>query len=197
MFTGIVEEIGTVAGVDHGPGRSRLEIACRRVLDDLAIGGSIAVNGVCLTAVAVGPDRFAADAVPETLRCTNLGELTPGSTVNLERPLAAAGRFEGHVVQGHVDAVGEVLAVEGEGDGARLRIALPAPLSAYVVQKGSITVDGVSLTVAAAGDGWFEIAVIPHTLRATVLGDAEPGRRVNLEADVLAKYVERMLSETR
>ncbi len=156
----------------------------------------MAVNGVCLTAVSVDGDRVALDLVAETLARTNLGDLAAGDPVDLELPMAAAGRFDGHVVQGHVDGTGTVRSVEQEGEGRRLRIDLDPRLARYVAEKGSITVDGVSLTVAAvgaAGESWFDIALIPHTLAVTVLGSRRPGDTVNLEVDVIAKYVERLL----
>lgn len=192
MFTGIVERMGTVAAADRSEGGMRVEIGAEDL--GLRIGDSIAVNGVCLTAVETHSHGFAADLVLETLARTNLGELEPGSGVNLERPMRADGRFDGHIVQGHVDGIGIVLGVDREGDGKRISIQVPPGLSKYVAEKGSIAVDGVSLTVAATNDDEFEIALIPHTLIATTLGGRAPGSRVNLEVDVIAKYVERMMS---
>lgn len=194
MFTGIVEEMATVQAVDGGPEGCRVVLEAPRVAASLVIGASVAVNGTCLTAVEVVGTRFAVDAVAETLRRTNLGGLKAGSMVNLERPMPATGRFDGHVVQGHVDGTGTVEAITPEGVGARIRVSLPATLEPYLVEKGSITVDGVSLTVATLGSGWFEIALIPHTLQVTTLGRARPGDTVNLEVDILAKYVERLLT---
>ncbi|HZR14797.1 MAG TPA: riboflavin synthase [Acidimicrobiia bacterium] len=195
MFTGIVEELGRVRRVDHHDGGARLEIGCERVLDDAQDGASIAVNGCCLTVVGVGDGWWAADAVVETLERTSLGGLRAGDPVNLERPVRLADRLGGHIVQGHVDGVGTVAGREPLDDGStRVTITTPPGLLRYVVEKGSITVDGISLTVAALhGDG-FSVAVIPHTLAVTTLGTARPGDRVNLEVDVLAKYVERLLS---
>lgn len=195
MFTGIVEEKGTVrqrAPTDRG---MRLTITADRVASDLEVGSSVAVNGVCLTAVAAGVGEFEVDVVPETITRSNLSDLVAGSPVNLERPLPAAGRFDGHIVQGHIDGVGEVLEVLTEGEGRRLRLAIPGPLRRYVVEKGSLAVDGVSLTVAAVDAGSAEVALIPHTLQVTVLGERGPGDRVNLEVDVIAKYVERLMEE--
>lgn len=185
MFTGIVEELGRVR--DIGPG-GRLAIEASVVSPSLVIGSSIALNGCCLTAVEVGPDGFVVEAVPETLSRTNLADLRPGSEVNLERPLAMNGRLDGHLVQGHVDATGEVM--EPAPD---LRISAPADVLRYVVEKGSITVDGVSLTVVDVDDQTFSVAVIPHTAAVTTLGQRAVGDRVNLEVDLIAKYVERLL----
>lgn len=191
MFTGIVAQKGTVVFVADGGGK-RLTFDAGP-LADLGIGESIAVNGVCLTAVAVESPLVEVDVVGETLSRSNLGELEPGDVVNLERPLPASGRFDGHVVQGHVDGVGVVSEVEDGPDGKRVRIKVPDDLDRYVVEKGSITIDGVSLTVAAIGSGWLEVALIPHTLEVTNLGLRLVGDQVNLEVDILAKYVEKLL----
>jgi riboflavin synthase len=198
MFTGIVAEMGRVQTVTGSATGRRLVIDAGRVCDGLDVGDSIAVNGVCLTAVEVDPGRFAVDVVNESLTRSNLGNLGEGDRVDLERPMGAGGRFDGHIVQGHVDAVGVVLGVSEEGDARRMRIAVPDELARYVVEKGSITVDGVSLTVTAvapthAPDAWFEVVLIPHTLEVTVLGGRRVGEQVNLEADVIAKYVERLM----
>jgi len=194
MFTGLVEEVGTVRSVTPVGEGARVEIGASSVLDDVAMGASIAVNGCCLTVIDWGVDWWAADAVPETLERTNLGRLTPGDPVNLERPLAADGRYGGHVVQGHVDGTGELVAIEGLEDGSyRFDFSLPPALAPYVVEKGSIAVDGISLTVAAVAATTFSIAVIPHTFAVTAMGRREVGDTVNLEADVLAKYVERLV----
>jgi riboflavin synthase len=186
MFTGIVEERGRVRSLEGG----RLVVDCRTVGDDTAVGESVAVNGVCLTVVGAAPGELLFDLAPETLSRTTLSRLRPGDPVNLERPLTLATRLGGHLVQGHVDGVGTVRTIAGNGQGARLRIALPERLRPYVVEKGSVAVDGVSLTVAAADEEAFEVALVPHTLEVTTLGDRRPGDEVNLEADVLAKYVE-------
>jgi riboflavin synthase len=175
----------------------RLVIDAPPVTAGLAVGASVAVDGVCLTAVEVEGTRLAVEVVPETLARTTLGRLRSGSVVNLERPLPADGRFDGHIVQGHVDGVGTVTAVEPEGDGVRMRIAVPPDLSRYLVEKGSVTVDGVSLTVAGRSDDEIQIALIPHTLEVTGLGLRRPGDGVNLEVDVIAKYVERLLEPHR
>ena len=194
MFTGIVEELGTVRGVHPIGGGARVEIQATQVLDDTSIGASIAVNGCCLTVVELGEGGFAADAVTETLDRTNIGTLTPGDPVNLERPLRLQDRLGGHLVQGHVDAVGMLRLRTPEDDGSqRLEFAVPHDVLRYVVEKGSITVDGVSLTVAAVLDDGFAVAVIPHTLAVTTLGTKRDRDPVNLEVDVVAKYVERML----
>jgi riboflavin synthase len=203
MFTGIVEELGTVRAVDAvGDGR-RLVVAAETVLDDVTLGASVAVNGCCLTVVEWGDEWFAVDAVPETLERTTIGDLAIGDPVNLERPLAADGRFGGHVVQGHVDTVTEVLAVVDQSDGSRwLTFRLPEDLAGQVVEKGSVTLDGTSLTVASVGQSsnWghtFDVALIPHTLEVTTLGGRSPGDRLNVEADVIARYVAGLLGAGR
>jgi riboflavin synthase len=185
MFTGIVEELGTVERRD-GP---KLRIRAERVLDGVGPGDSTAVNGCCLTVVAWGPGWWEADVSDETYSRTNLGALRPGDPVNLERPVRLEDRLGGHLVQGHVDAVGEI--VDGVPD---LRVRMPAGLLRYVVEKGSITVDGVSLTVVEVLDDGFTVAVIPHTAAVTTLGTKGPGDAVNLEVDVIAKYTERLLA---
>ena len=196
MFTGIVTGLGTVAEVEETATGRRLVIDERHVLSDMAVGDSVAVNGVCLTAVAVNGGAVSVDVVRESLERSNLGDLHTGGRVDLERPMPANGRFDGHIVQGHVDGVGVVSSLAQEGEAVRMRIELPEKLARYVVEKGSITVDGVSLTVTAVGtevSTWFEIVLIPHTLEVTVLGLRGVGVRVNLEVDVLAKYVERLM----
>jgi len=196
MFTGIVEELGRVRAVTPRAGGARIEIDATIVLEDAVIGASIAVNGCCLTVVELGAGWWAADAVVETLDRTNLGALAVGSPVNLERPVRLADRLGGHLVQGHVDGTGTVLAKEPVADGSTtVRFAAPAGVLRYVVHKGSITVDGISLTVAAVADDGFSVAVIPHTLAVTTLGSRAPGDAVNLEADLVAKYVERLMQE--
>lgn len=203
MFTGIVEELGEVAERDDLGDAARLVIRGPVVTSDARHGDSIAVNGVCLTVVDVLPGgRFSADVMAETLRRSSLAEVAAGSRVNLERAASVNGRFGGHIVQGHVDGTGEVIARTPSQHWEVVRIALPDSLSRYVVEKGSITVDGVSLTVSALGgespDGaagrWFEVSLIPTTLALTTLGRALPGVTVNLEVDVIAKYVERLLT---
>lgn len=194
MFTGLVEEVGIVRSVTSVGEGARVEIGAAVVLSDVEMGSSIAVNGCCLTVVAWGDDWWAADAVPETLNRTNLGALGPGDPVNLERPLAANGRYGGHVVQGHVDGTGEVQRIEELDDGSYLyTFSLPSELLSYVVEKGSIAIDGISLTIAHITPTSFSIAIIPHTHAVTVMGQRQLGDTVNLEADVLAKYVERLV----
>jgi riboflavin synthase len=194
MFTGIVEELGRVRSITTNTGGARIAIEATKVLDDAEIGASIAVNGCCLTVVARGDHYWEADAVVETLQRTNLGALAPGDPVNLERPVRVSDRLGGHVVQGHVDGVASIAARDAQGDGSTLvRFEASGDVLRYVVHKGSITVDGISLTVAALHDDGFSVAVIPHTLDVTTLGTKGIGATVNLEADVLAKYVERLL----
>jgi riboflavin synthase len=195
MFTGIVEERGRVRRLDVHEGGARVEIDATAVLEDAVIGASISVNGCCLTVVELGDGWWAADAVTETLVRTSLGVLAVGDPVNLERPVRLADRLGGHVVQGHVDGVGEIVDLAPLPDGStRMRCWLPAHLMRYVVEKGSITVDGISLTVAALHEDGFDVAVIPHTSEVTNLGEKRPGDPVNVEVDVLAKYVERLLT---
>lgn len=192
MFTGIVEHRGSVLSVERANGGMRIGLDTGP-LSGIELGGSIAVNGVCLTGVESEVGRVAVDVVSETLARSTLGDLQPGDPVNLERPMRADGRFDGHIVQGHVDGVGIVVAVEPEGEGKRMRIEVPDALIRYVIEKGSLTVDGVSLTVAGVHGDEVEIALIPHSLRVTTLGLRAVGERVNLEVDVLAKYVEKLL----
>jgi riboflavin synthase len=193
VFTGLVEELGRVEAVEERSDGRRLWIAASRVTADAGVGDSIACSGCCLTAVAVEPARFAVEAVPETLRRTTLGDWQPGSAVNLERSLRLSDRLGGHLVQGHVDGVGEVRAVAAEGLGRRIALALPAGLLRFVAEKGSLSVDGVSLTVAGLTDSGCEIAYIPHTLAVTSAGGYAPGTRVNVEVDLLARYLARWL----
>ena len=184
MFTGIVEELGRVAALDGG----RLRIDATTVIEDSKVGDSIAVNGCCLTAVEIGAGWWEADVTRETFERTSLGDLQPGDPVNLERPVRLADRLGGHIVQGHVDAVGVI--VEPAPD---LQIRMPVELTRYVVEKGSITVDGVSLTVVDALDDGFTVAIIPHTAEVTTLGHKGAGAHVNLEVDLVAKYIEKLL----
>jgi len=196
MFTGIVEGTGTVVTLARpraDGGAARLQVDAPWLAGELAVGDSVAVDGCCLTVVASGPTQFAADVVAETLRRTALGRLAAGARVNLERPLALGGRLGGHLVQGHVDGVGRVLGRSSAGQGEEVRVELPADLARYVVEKGSIAVDGVSLTVAGVGQRWFAVALVPHTLATTTLGERAPGDPVHLEVDVVAKYVERLV----
>ena len=192
MFTGIVEQMGRVEGISDTDEGKRLTIV-GKALDELAIGASLSVNGVCLTAVDTGPDRVTVDVVPETLQRTNLGGLDVGAGVNVERPMPASGRFDGHIVQGHVDGVGTVATLSGVDGGVVMEVIVPEALHRYLVEKGSVTIDGVSLTVAGLTERGFTVALIPHTLAVTTLGLRQAGDEVNLEMDVLAKYVERLL----
>ena len=196
MFTGIVEETGAIERLQSRRDVLVVEIGARRVLEDLPVGGSIAVNGCCLTAVSLTDTGFACELTAETLRRTAFDErLRRGVRVNLERPMRASGRFDGHIVQGHVDALGAVRELRRLGDSAELTVALPPALERYLVEKGSVAVDGVSLTVASLGPGVFTVALIPYTLSETNLADRRPGDQVSLEADVIAKYVERLLAQ--
>lgn len=188
MFTGIVEERGSLLARDG----SRFSFAARRVVEDATVGGSIAVNGCCLTVADLGDGWWAADVVDETLWRTNLGRLSAGDPVNLERPVRLVDRLGGHLVQGHVDGVGEVVE-----PGPSLQVRVPAPLLRYLVEKGSVAVDGCSLTVVDRLDDGFTVAVVPHTMEATTLGDKGPGDAVNLEVDLIAKYVESLLPPPR
>jgi riboflavin synthase len=192
LFTGLVQDLGTVTAVDAASDGVRLAVQTR-LSAELSEGDSVAVNGVCLTATAIADGEFAADVMLETLRRSSLAEVRAGAHVNLELPLRAADRLGGHFVQGHVDGVGTVRDVREDGFARVVTIAAPPEVLRYVVEKGSIAVDGVSLTIAALGDDWFSVSLIPETLERTILGAAAPGRPVNLEVDVLAKYIERLV----
>jgi riboflavin synthase len=197
MFTGIIEELGTVQSVAPRGAGARIQVRCAVVLADMTTGASICLNGVCLTGVEIRPDSFRADIAPETLSRSNLGELRAGSRVNLERPLSPSGRLGGHIVQGHVDATGEFLSLQEVGvENWWLRVRFPGELDPFLVEKGSIAIDGVSLTIAALEDDTLAAAIIPHTFRSTTLGSYRPGARVNLECDILAKHVEKLLRRT-
>ncbi|MEV0276279.1 riboflavin synthase [Streptomyces sp. NPDC050610] len=195
MFTGIVEELGEVTGVEDLGDASRFRLRGPVVTDGARHGDSIAVNGVCLTVVDAGEGEFTADVMAETLDRSSLADLAAGSRVNLERPMALGGRLGGHLVQGHVDGTGTIAGREHSEHWDIVRISLPADLTRYIVEKGSITVDGISLTVVDAGPDYFTVSLIPTTLALTTLGIKQPGDRVNLEVDVLAKYVERLLGD--
>ncbi len=193
MFTGIVEQVGTIAESAETETGRRLVISAP-ALDELPVGGSISVNGVCLTAVDTGDDTVAVDVIPETLQRSNLGSLSRENKVNLELAMPASGRFDGHIVQGHVDGVGTISALDRTGDGGVvMTVDTPETLRRYLVEKGSVTIDGVSLTIAEITDRGFTVALIPHTLEVTTLGLRSAGEQVNLEMDVLAKYVERLM----
>ena len=188
MFTGIVEEVGRAASAPNG----ELFIHAAAVLGGTKLGDSIAVNGACLTATRLEPDGFAVDLAPETLRRTNLGALTAGAAVNLERSLTFGGRVGGHLVQGHVDGVATIERITPEGNASMVRFQLPGKLARYVTEKGFIAIEGVSLTVVGAGDDWFSVTLIPFTGEHTNLGAKTAGDTVNIEVDILAKYVERL-----
>ena len=196
IFTGLIMEVGRVRRADRRADGAYFVFAAQKVLEGTRIGDSIAINGVDLTVTEMGADHFTADGSLETLRRTTLGGLRAGSRVNLERALGVGERLGGHMVQGHVDGTGELVTAAREGNAYRLRFRFPRELGRYIALKGSICVDGISLTVAALGDDWFEVAVIPHTWHETTLGERRGGDRVDLEVDVLAKYVERMLEHT-
>ncbi|MBV8552420.1 MAG: riboflavin synthase [Acidobacteriaceae bacterium] len=193
MFTGIIEELGRVAALESKPAGARLTVACSRILQDATLGASIAVNGACLTAVELASDRFSADLAPETLKRTNLGALTPGAPVNLERPLRANSRLDGHFVLGHIDATAEVVTLEALGEcNWWLSIRVPRELTRYIVSKGSVAVDGISLTVAEVDDDLVGFTIIPHTFEHTALKARQPGSLVNIEVDILAKHLEKL-----
>jgi len=192
MFTGIVEAVGLVVDVEPSAAGRSLAIESEGVVDGMTVGSSVAVNGACLTAVDVTQSGFSVQAVSETIDRTNLGSLEPGDRVNLERAMSVSDRFDGHIVQGHVDGLGIIDSLEPDDLGVRMGLTVPETLRRYLVEKGSVTVDGVSLTVASLTSTGIQIALIPHTLEITTLGDRRPGDRVNLEVDVLAKYVERL-----
>ncbi|HXE12508.1 MAG TPA: riboflavin synthase [Bryobacteraceae bacterium] len=193
MFTGIVQELGTVSEFEQRATGARIEIACHDILADLQIGASIAVNGCCLTAVEISERGFISDVAPETLSRTNLSDLRAGSTVNLERPLSVSARLDGHFVLGHVDGTAKLLSLDALGeDNWWLKIQLPPGLDRYVVSKGSIAVDGISLTVASIEGDVVAFTVIPHTHRNTTLGHYQPSARLNIEVDILAKHLEKL-----
>ena len=197
MFTGIVEELGEVVGLEPNGDSARLVVRGPKVTGDSARGDSIAINGVCLTVTSTDGGEFAADVIGETLKHSTLGSLAPGAAVNLERPVRPDGRLGGHIVQGHVDGTGTIVSRQPGSDWEVVRISMPADLARYVVYKGSVAVDGISLTVSGlseTGDPWFEVSLIPETLHRTTLGFKQPGAAVNLEVDLIAKYVERLLA---
>jgi riboflavin synthase len=193
MFTGIIETVGIVEGVELGDGLTRLVVDAQPIADGVELGDSVSVNGGCLTVTSIRDGRLSFEAVRETMERTSLGDLKAGARVNLERAVRAGDRLDGHIVQGHVDGVGTVRQMVREGNDVRLQIDCEPELADCVVEKGSIAIDGVSLTVAALSPSGFEVALIPHTLEVTTLGDRQPHDRVNLEVDVLGKYVKRYL----
>jgi riboflavin synthase len=196
LFTGLIEDVGTVAEIDSAGDGARLRISTR-LAADLEPGDSIAVNGACLTAVEADTAGFTAEVMNQTLQLTSLGPLQPGNRVNLELAVRAGDRLGGHFVQGHVDGVGEVTEAEEDGFARRLRVEVDPGLAGLAVERGSIALDGVSLTVSSIGGDWLEVSLIPETLQRTNLGDAAPGRRINVECDVIAKYVQRLLAPLR
>ena len=193
MFTGIIEEIGTIKGIKRGNRSVVLEVKAKKVLEDLKVGDSIATNGVCLTVISFDSGRFCADVMPETMQRSNLGELRAGSPVNLERALSLNGRLGGHIVSGHVDGMGMIVGRERDENAIRVTIATSGELLRYIVEKGSITIDGISLTVVSVSDSVFTVSVIPHTRDETTLVKKQVGDNVNLENDVIAKYVEKLM----
>ena len=205
MFTGIVEDLGEVEAIEHEGDSARICIRSTTVTADARPGDSIAVNGVCLTVTGLtgpagsqpGPTGFIADVMGETLRLTSLRDIAPGTRVNLERSVRVTDRLGGHLVQGHVDGTGTILSRSPQEHWDVVRISLPKDMGRYVARKGSITVDGISLTVSNTSDGWFEVSLIPETLKRTTLGARQPGDLVNLEVDVIAKYVEKLLGGTQ
>lgn len=194
MFTGIVEEVGRVRHVISGGNSGEIGIGAAKVLEGTRIGDSIAVNGVCLTVTSLQPDGFTADVMPETLRRSNLGDLRIGDAVDLERAMAADGRFGGHIVSGHIDGVGSILKNTKEGNAVWVQIQAPEEIMELLVEKGSIAIDGISLTVAKVGQKDFQVSIIPHTAGETILLGKKPGDKVNLENDIVGKYVKRLLS---
>lgn len=193
MFTGLVEEVGTVRSIRRGRDSAVLEIGAETVTKGLRTGDSVAVNGVCLTAVSCREDSFSADVMHETLNRSSLAQLRSGSHVNLERAMPADGRFGGHIVAGHVDGVGRILGTEKDGTAVWYRIGADQSVLRYVVEKGSVAVDGISLTVAAVTEADFSVSLIPHTARMTILGEKKAGDPVNLETDIVGKYVEKLM----
>jgi len=196
MFTGIISETGVVRGLLPGGGGARIAVACKGTAAALTPGDSVAVDGVCLTAVRTGPGFFEADISPETVSRSTLGAVAAGDGVNLELPVTATTPLGGHIVQGHVDGVGVVVALKPEGRGYRLRVRYPQELGVYLVEKGSVAVAGISFTVAGLDDETFEVAVVPYSAERTTVASWRPGRRVNLEADIIAKYVAKLWGQT-
>jgi riboflavin synthase len=193
MFTGLIQDVGTIESLDSGADGARLRVATT-LGSEIVPGDSIAVNGVCLTATGAEDAGFETEAMNQTLEVTSLGGLEVGSRVNLELAMKACDRLGGHIVQGHVDGIGEVASIEDDGFAKRLRVALDRTLLRYAIDKGSIALDGVSLTVSAIGEDWLEVSLIPETLERTTLGNAVPGRKLNVECDVIAKHVERLMA---
>ncbi len=195
MFTGLIEDVGTVRQMRRGGDGARITVATRFPMEEITMGESIAVNGICLTVVSFGGGSFCADVSPESLERSTLGELAPGAAVNLERALRLCDRLGGHMVSGHVDGVAVVIERRPDRNAVRFTFRVPSGLSRYLVEKGSVAVDGISLTVNEVGEETFGLAVIPHTLSVTTLKDLRPGGRVNIETDLIGKYVERLLGK--
>ena len=193
MFTGIIEETGLIQSIKKGSRSCVLTIGCSTVLENTKIGDSIAVNGVCLTVTTLGTSYFTADAMPETLNRSSLGELGPGSTVNLERAMAANGRFGGHIVSGHIDGTGRITEIVRDDNAVWYTVSAGVEILRYIVEKGSITIDGISLTVASVDEKAFKVSIIPHTQKVTALHEKKTGSVVNLECDIIGKYVEKLL----
>lgn len=194
MFTGLIEETGTLQSLSRGSASCVLTVGCREVLENTKIGDSIAVNGVCLTVTSLGSNYFTADAMPETLNRSSLGELRTGSLVNLERAMPADGRFGGHIVSGHIDGTGTIEQIQTDANAVWYTVSSPAQILRYIVEKGSITIDGISLTVAYVDEKVFKVSIIPHTQKVTALHEKHIGSIVNLECDIIGKYVEKLLS---
>ncbi len=194
MFTGLVEAVGTVSDISLGEKSARLTVTCGVISASTVIGESIAVNGCCLTVIGINNESLTFDAVPETLRMTNLGDLQPGDSVNIERPVAANARMGGHFVQGHVDGVGTIVSITPEDNAMIYTVKVDESLQKYLVSKGSVAVDGISLTVARVEPSGFSVWIIPHTLEVTILGFKKVGSKVNIECDILGKYIERLLA---
>ena len=194
MFTGIIEDVGTVKSLKKGQSSAVFTIESDKIMDDVSVGDSIAVNGVCLTATSVGANTFTADVMHETLKRSSLGDLVPGSRVNLERAMAAGGRFGGHIVSGHIDGTGVITDIKPDDNAVWYTVKADDSILRLIVEKGSIAIDGISLTVAYVDDSVFKVSIIPHTLKETVLSIRKKGDRVNLETDIIGKYVERLVS---
>ena len=194
MFTGLIEETGTLQNLNRGSASCVLTVGCREVLENTKIGDSIAVNGVCLTVTSLGSNYFTADAMPETLNRSSLGELRTGSLVNLERAMPADGRFGGHIVSGHIDGTGTIEQIQTDANAVWYTVSAPAQILRYIVEKGSITIDGISLTVAYVDEKVFKVSIIPHTQKVTALHEKRIGSIVNLECDIIGKYVEKLLT---
>ncbi len=194
MFTGIIEEIGKIKSISDGGASEILKVECEKVLKNTQIGDSIALNGVCLTVTSMSDTEYTADVMHETLNRSTLGKLKPGDKVNLERAMAADGRFGGHIVSGHIDGVGHIINIQEDDNAVWYTVEADEDIMRYVVKKGSITIDGISLTVAYADDQMFKVSTIPHTRKVTNLGEKKTGDAVNLECDIIGKYVEKLLN---